>query len=159
MKRVNRRMVGIVIGLCLGWYVAGLTNIIPPIAQTMAEDKAPAPAPAPEVHTPEPGEPETGTAPKAVTPTSTEKKKHDHAKHDHSKHEHAEHPSPAEKLVTYEMGEPTPPWWYPSILLLVLVFFGAAIFLGYPALKLRGPEPADPADDHGHDDHHAEDKH
>ncbi|MCE9590898.1 MAG: hypothetical protein K8S99_10275 [Planctomycetes bacterium] len=46
------------------------------------------------------------------------------------------------------------------VLIAVAGLFIAAIVLGIPALKLKSPEPPDPAaSDHGHDDHAAHDAH
>lgn len=57
-----------------------------------------------------------------------------------------------------EALRPTPDQvrWYPAVVKTAVGLFVAAVILGIPAMKLRGPEPAEPpehADSAGHDDH------
>ena len=40
--------------------------------------------------------------------------------------------------------------WFGPMLYVVVGLFVAAVVLGIPALKMRGPEPVDPADTHSH---------
>lgn len=84
---------------------------------------------------------------------------HDHSKHGHTQNDaasntagddhHAGHAGDAAKLLKPQPGDAP---WYSSMLLIAGGLFVAAIVIGYPAMKIKGPEPADPADDH-HDDH------
>jgi len=79
---------------------------------------------------------------------------HDHSadSSDHDGHDHGDHSGPhaADLLKPGENDAP----WYSSVLVIAGGLFVAAVLLGIPAMKLKGPEPPDPADDHhGHDDH------
>ena len=44
--------------------------------------------------------------------------------------------------------------WFKPVLWGAGVLFAAALPLGWLALVMRGPEPPDPAETHGHDDEH-----
>lgn len=78
---------------------------------------------------------------------------------DHAEHsDHAEHATEdllaAKALVPTDRDVP----FYPTVIALIAGLFVAAVVLGIPALKIRGPLPPDPADSH-HDDAHSHDDH
>ena len=81
---------------------------------------------------------------------------HDTSASDHAAKHGQEDPhdsghSGANELVPKEGDTP----WFKPVIIATMSLFLAAIVLGIPALKLRGPEPPDPADasTHDHDEH------
>ncbi len=132
MNTITRRSLGILAGLTLGWYAAGLTpGLNPSMAQHDTHHDA--------------------------APTHD-----DHAGHDHDAHQ----PAPAHADTTHDANHHEPiesasllvpgPGqvdWYRPVLGIIAGLFVAAIVLGIPALKLRGPEPPDPATAPAHDSH------
>ena len=112
MKRLTRTL-AIVMGLGLGWWVAGLApQILPGVEASFADQD------------------EHGQA---------------------SEGQSVEHEdSAASELVPEKKDAP----FYKPVLWAIVGLFIAAVVLGIPALKLRGPEPPDPAAAHGHDDEH-----
>ncbi len=57
----------------------------------------------------------------------------------------------AKPLVPH--GDHAPGWLGPVVWTAILLFV-AAVVIGAPVLWLKGPDPPDPAEDHGHDDAH-----
>ncbi len=93
-------------------------------------------------------------------PASAQRDHHDHDDHAaHEKHAGSDHGSAhaaGPKAVDLIKPNLTEAPFYPFVLKLAVGLFAAAIVLGIPALKLRGPEPVeadDHHDDHAHDDH------
>lgn len=115
IRRFTRRAAGILIGLVLGWYIAGM--VIQP-GVIMADDTN-----------------------HAATASS-------HAEPDHSAtgsgdgHGHDPALDAAKLLVPGSSGDI---FWYGSVLTVAAGLFIAAVVLGAPTLKMRGPEPPDPA--------------
>lgn len=141
------------IGLTLGWLAAGLApSLKPALGQEAAPATEQAGAQSQEVQATEPAG-ETHAAPAAD---------HDHAAAEHG--EHSEHEeagfNAARELIPSDPAHDIA--WYRPVLMAAVGLFAAAIVLGIPALKLRGPLPPDPADthdDHAHDDAHGGDSH
>ena len=130
MKRLCRRSISILIGLVLGWMVAGMM---------MGESVSLAE----EGHHVEHA---------ADSDADTGHGHDDHADHHESAHDGHENDLAAQAAASLVPKE-TDIAWYGTVLVLAGGLFLAAILLGYPVMKLSGPEPPDPAADHGHDDH------
>jgi len=123
MERLTRRTVAVILGLSLGWWIAGLApHFVPGVGMSFAGE---AQSTSPSVHTVE----------------------DDHGDASGSGHSGGR----AGHLVPREADT----FWYKPVLIAVISLFVAAIVLGIPALRLRGPEPpesADPTDAaHDHD--------
>lgn len=113
MKRLTRRTLAIVMGLGLGWWVAGLApQILPGVEVSFADQN-------------------------------------EHAHSNEGNSVHGED-SAASELVPEKKHAP----FFKPVLGTIVGLFIAAVVLGIPALKLRGPEPPDPAAAHEHDDQH-----
>ena len=136
MNRFTRRTVSAIAGVVLGWYVAGVvpTSGLPALASpSMAEDAHHAPA----GHTP------SGAEGHGLTASDTHNNAHNN---DHGEAD------PALAAANLLVPQAEDIRWYKPVLIAIVGLFVAAVVLGIPALKLRGPEPPDPAsDDHaGH---------
>ena len=114
--RLFGRHLWILVGLCLGWYVAGLPLFV---GISVAEESALHEEHGPATH--DEGGDEAGGA------------HHDAVRH----------------LVPDPLHKPG---WLRPVLWTVAGLFVAAVLLGPLSLKLRGPEPPDPAEAHGHDE-------
>ncbi len=140
MKRVIRRTLGIIVGLMLGWWFAGVAM------QT--------------------SDPWLGVSYGAGVGDETDPNKaiyeysageHAQPHHDtghgagHKGDHHDQGVAAAELLMPGSLEQVC---WYRPVVTTTGGLFIAAVVLGIPALALRGPEPPDPADAHGHDDHH-----
>jgi hypothetical protein len=129
MNRLTRRTVSAIAGVVLGWYVAGVVPTSGPLtlaSPSMAEDTHHAPA----GHTPSGAEGHGLTAPDS-----------------HSNDHDGSDPALAAANLLVPQAEDIR--WYKPVLIAIVGLFVAAVVLGIPALKLRGPEPPDPAaDDH-----------
>lgn len=131
MKRLSRRTFGAVVGLVLGWYICGVTQPMWEAQPSFAHDD-------PAAHPASADDASGGAHPPAAGATG----------HKHDEHGHAPNLVPAEGAAPF----------IKPVLITAACLFLAAVTLGQFALKLRGPEPPDPAeeaehDDHGHDDH------
>ena len=148
MKRLTRRAAAVIVGLVLGWYVAGII----PVGQSPV-------VPAPGAN--------------YALASSADDAHHDpHDDHGHAADDslniddtpgaqhgaHDEHGVDAvhdAALAAAGQLVPRPEdiTWYRSVLCVAGGLFVAAVVLGIPALKMRGPEPTDPpdpADTHSH---------
>ena len=117
MNRFTRRTLGIGMGLCIGWYMAGLVGFADASAEHGADQ------------------------------TQADKSADHGSAHD-------KRPNPALALRT----NPKSAVWLAPVRNGIIALFGLAIILGIPTLKLRGPDPPDPAEHlaHGDDDHEDE---
>lgn len=123
MERLTRRTVGVILGLSLGWWVAGLApHIVPGVGMSFAGE---AQSTSPSVHTVE---------------------------DDHGDASGAGHSG---GRAVHLVPRKADAFWYKPVLIAIISLFVAAIVLGIPALRLRGPELPEPADStdaaHDHD--------
>ena len=126
MKRFTRRTLAAIVGLALGWLVAGM---VPGLGTSLAESPA-------ESHGHHASHGDDGHANESDV-HDTHGQSGDHGEHDAA--------LDAARLLNPEWGDIG---WYPPVLAVAGGLFLAAVVLGVPAMKLRGPEPADPAADH-----------
>ncbi len=128
MSRFTRRTLAVVLGLALGWYIAGTAGHLLPGASISLADDPHDQATSGQAHPSESG-------PGHSNPSEAD----------------AHGPQAARDLVP---GANDVPFIRPVVYATAGLFI-AAIVLGIPALALRGPEPPDPADEHAHgrDDH------
>lgn len=112
------------------------------------------PAHAPGTHTEESGEHHADGAEHDQDPAHADDHD-DHGHGDHDDHGHGDghhHDEGMEKAAGLAVHEP--PSWYRSVIAGAVTLFVLAMFLGSFAIITKGPEPPDPADDHGHGDGH-----
>ncbi len=174
MKRFARRTLAVFVGLLLGWFAAG--HLPGSLAQATSTEGTPAASSLqsdPKLQE----KPNTEVAEKhSVSQNSEEVNSHfanstpthgaasgtsEHGTPgqagDHHEGGHSEAGALAAKQI---VPEPEQIQWFPRVLWTAAALFVAAIVLGIPALKIRGPLPPDPADSHDahavHGDHHAD---
>ena len=128
MSRFTRRTLAVVLGLGLGWYIAGTAGHLLPAVGALRADNPHDQTASGEAH---PSESRSGD--------------------DNLSGDVAHGPQAAKDLVP---GANDVPFIRPVVYAAAGLFI-AAIMLGIPALALRGPEPPDPANEHAHgrDDH------
>jgi len=157
MNRFTRRLLPVIAGLGLGWYVAGVT---PGLEVTLAqyEPQDTHSLSGDHGHDQDTHDRHNGDSDYAEAPRDTG---HDMAGHgeritdgdSHGGGHDAPHEVVSAKLLVPQSGQVP---WYRMVIGLAVGLFVAAVVLGVPALKLRGPEPPDPAaaphsgDSHGH---------
>ncbi len=124
MRRMTRRTVAILGGIVLGWYAAGF------LPGSLSQSAGPSPLFA--VDAPDHDGHREGDA------------LHGEAGQAHTAHDAAERG--AQLLVPKTSDEVC---WYSGVLWASGGLFAGAVVLGYPALRLRGPEPEAAQDDHG----------
>jgi len=130
MIQFRRRVLGVTIGLALGWSAAGYWS-----STTLAQEPDPhhqdhhwVDVTSEGVHDPIP-HPATHTG-----------------EHDAHSQELDQGQQAAAQLVPH----PGQVDWYPSVLMALGGLFAAAVVLGVPALKLAAPDKAEPANDDSH---------
>jgi len=134
MKRFTRRSAAAVVGLVLGWYVAGIVFVGGPSVVGPGVNYAHASDAAHDSND------DHHHAPVAEDPHGT----HDAPGAHGDAAEHDAALAAAGQLVPQQEDIP----WFGPVLYVAGGLFVAAVVLGIPALKLRGPEPPDPADTH-----------
>ena len=149
MNRFIRRVATVTVGLVLGWYVAGviLAGQWPAIpGAELGANYAHA------------SDAEAGHDPHDEHGHATEDNHHTGSGHNGHDDEHGTdaahgggHDDDAALAAAGQLvpGPGDIPWFRP-VLYVAGGLFVAAVVLGIPALKLRGPEPPDPADTHSH---------
>ncbi len=140
MKRITRRMVAGAIGLVVGWHAAGLVSVLGP-GVSFASDAQHGASDVPEAAN---GHGDSGG--KHADQGAS-------AGHASSVGGHDEYDAAyaaAQQLVP----RPEDVSWYGCVVRVIAGLFVAAVVLGIPALKLRGPELPDPAAAAHGDDHH-----
>lgn len=145
MKRLTCRAAGAIVGIALGWYVAGVVFTgQPSVAPGLGANYAHASDADHDSH----GE----HAPAAEDSHGTHDVHDEHGDHDQHGADagHDAALTAAGQLVPQSQDIP----WFRPVLYVAAGLFVAAIVLGIPALKLRGPEPADAAADHSSSSHH-----
>lgn len=136
MKRLARRTLSVVLGLALGWYIAGM---VPGVSLAIDASHRSDASEHADHHGPAHGDGQVHHA-----ASETDAVHGDHDGEDHGDHDPAF--AGAKQLVPHWDDIP----WFGPMVWTVVGLFVAAVVLGYPALKLRGPEPSEPADDHAH---------
>lgn len=128
MKRIFRRSFSILVGLILGWTVAGMM-----LGESVS------------------------LAEEGHDVTHAERSHAGHGHDDHVDQHEGGHGGHEKDLAADAAGLLIPQasdmTWYGTVLGLVGGFFLAAGLLGYPVTKMGGQEPPDPAADPSHDDH------
>ncbi len=131
VKRFGLKFVGVVLGLWLGWQAAGVAMMqVPGPEQEFARQAATT---------------ATMAAAKESAPAGDAGKATGHD----GKAGGAEHPESTHLLKPGEGQTP----WYGRVVFWAVALFVLAAIIGPLAMKLKTPEPPDPADAHGHDDH------
>lgn len=148
MRRNVRRGIAVAVGLVLGWSAAGLAPAFFGGSVSLAEEAHPASAT--EGHA-------SGDGHHHVAGESHDEHAAAGGDHGHAG-DHGDHGDTgiiaAQQLVPSQRDVP----WLGGVLAAVVLLFIAAVVLGIPALRLRGPLPPDPAEALAHDEgHHAED--
>lgn len=173
MKRFARRTLAVFVGLLLGWFAAG--HLPGSLAQATSSEEAPAASSLQsdsKIHE----EPTTGVVEEHLVEQNHDEVKSHSAENpptheaaietsehgtsgqagEHQEEGHSEAGAVAAKQI---VPEPEQIQWFPRVLWIAAALFVAAVVLGIPALKIRGPLPPDPADSHdahsAHGDHHA----
>ena len=160
MRCLTRRTLGVTIGLVLGWYVAGSFQESTALwtSTSYAEDTS-------AKITTDRGKTADDDPHKAIFEHSFADGSGDSTNdvlnyHGTTGH-HTQDSQPGHHndlgVQAAEMLMPTSRQqvcWYRPVVITAGGLFIAAVVLGMPALAMRGPEPADPADDHTHDAHH-----
>lgn len=137
MKRFTRRAAAVVVGIVLGWYVAGVVSV--------GESPVAAPGPGASYAQASDTPPHDAHGDHADTADEGYGTPDAHGAHDTD----AEHDAALAAAGQLVPGPQDIPWFRP-MLYVAAGLFVAAIVLGIPALKLRGPEVPDPADTHSH---------
>lgn len=122
MKRYFRRSFSILVGLALGWAVAGMMF---GESVSLAEEGRHA--------------------------AHVEHADADHGHEHHEGDVHGDESDPAAQAADLLVPSASGITWYGTVLGIAGGLFLVAIPLGYFAMKLSGPESPDPAADHGHD--------
>ncbi len=135
MRRSAQRILAVVTGLVLGWYLAGM---LPGIGASLAVEQAGEPPHAQTSHAADQPLPEHDTKHGTLPPSS------------HGGH--TDHRSPHENDAIHLLPKPHDMTWFRAVVWSAAGLFVAALVLGIPALKLKGEEPPEPVA--GHDNDH-----
>lgn len=152
MKRLTGKTLAIVTGLVLGWQMAGLIPSSPVIEQSYAQEQHARPQ-GTESHDPS---------------HNADERHHDHGDESmpspppsegaHLQDVHQDtHIDPGQRTAAELIPQDEDYGWYRPVVQAVVGLFAAAVLLGVPALRLRGPELPEPAhDDQHHDPTHSQ---